>query len=275
MRSAIEEWKSRAAAHHAQTLKSLGPEGEGDDFYSALASRFKEDPRRTDDPVLGRLLEWVSAETSVLDVGGGAGRYALPLALRCKDVTVVEPSESMVRALREGAEEAAVRNVRAVPSTLEEANVEPAELVICAHVVYGIEDIEPFVRKLESHGRERVAVLAYMDAPLSMVSPVWEAVYGEKRVNLPALPELVNVLWEMEIYPNAEMFAPAGQRAAPNRDTALAMLRGMLRVDEGTERDERLVVAMDELVEETEEGLVISGWRRRPQGLVWWAPGAH
>jgi hypothetical protein len=68
-------------------------------MWSTLAANFRADPTRTDDPVVNFLLGFAGPERTVLDVGGGAGRYALPLALRSKSVTVVEPSPSMTSAL--------------------------------------------------------------------------------------------------------------------------------------------------------------------------------
>ena len=46
-------------------------------------------------------------------------RYALPLALRCRRVTVVEPSPSMVAQLREGAKEAEIENISSVEAGWE------------------------------------------------------------------------------------------------------------------------------------------------------------
>src|SRR5438034_4539174 len=106
MQSAAEACKARIEAHGEQSLRARGDQPEPADFWSTLAAGFRADPRRRDDPVVNLLAEWITPETTVLDVGGDAGRYALPLALRCRRVTVVEPSPSMVAQLREGAKEA-------------------------------------------------------------------------------------------------------------------------------------------------------------------------
>ena len=37
--------------------------------------------------------------------------------------------------------------------------------------------------------------------------PFWERVYGEERLQLPGLPEFVQALWEMGVYPDVEMLA--------------------------------------------------------------------
>lgn len=78
-------------------------------MWSGIAERFRDDPRRVGDPVVEHISEWLTPQSTVLDVGGGVGRYALPLALRCREVTVVEPSEAMQNALRESAKTAGSR----------------------------------------------------------------------------------------------------------------------------------------------------------------------
>src|SRR5689334_9783267 len=111
--TAAAAWKGRIDAHNEQTVRTRG-DVVYEDMWSALAQRFKDDPRRMDDPVVNLIGEWLRPESTVLDVGGGAGRYALPLALRSKYVTVVDPSPSMLQALRESAADAGIENVSAV-----------------------------------------------------------------------------------------------------------------------------------------------------------------
>ena len=76
----------------------------------------------------------------------------------------------MVEGLREG-EGAGIKNLSVVQGLWEEAQVDPADKVLCAHVVYGVAEIKPFIRKLQSHARERVVLLAFMESPLSRLSP--------------------------------------------------------------------------------------------------------
>jgi 2-polyprenyl-3-methyl-5-hydroxy-6-metoxy-1,4-benzoquinol methylase len=269
--TAIQGWKQRIEAHNEQTRRARG-DVEYADLWSALAERFRDDPHRKDDAVVNYLSGWLTPESTVLDVGGGAGRYALPLALRAKHVTVVDPSPSMLEHFRASATEAGITNVSAVQAGWEEAEVEPADVVLCANVVYGVADIEPFVRKLASHAKERVAIVLFMDAPLSRMSPIWEAVHGEKRIDMPALPELLPVLWEMGIYPNVQMLDElrGGTRTAPGLEAAIGMARHFLYIQPGSEKERRLREVAPEFVTETPQGVVMKGASERPAGVVWW-----
>jgi len=273
MTSAIEAWRNRVESHHDQTIRTRGDVTYAD-LWSTLAERFRDDPFRTDDAIVNALVAWLTTGSTVLDVGGGAGRYALPLALKSKHVTVVDPSPSMLDVLRRAAEEAKIANVSAIEANWEDAYVEPADLVLCANVVYGVADIEPFVRRLAEHARSRVAIVLYMDAPLSRMSALWNAVHEEKRLDMPGLPELLPVLWEMGIYPNVEMAPPAGgPRSLPNMETAIAMARHFLYIAPGSDKEARLREVAPRFVIDTPDGVAIQPASERPQGIVWWRTG--
>ena len=150
---AVQAWKNKVRSHHAQSLGVQEKNPPDADFWRTRASGFRADPRREPDAALRRVLDMAGPDTTVLDVGAGGGRLALPLALRCRHVTAVEPSPSMVEQLREGADEAGIANMSVVQANWEDAEVEPADLVICSHVVYGVVDIDHFVRKLDAHAQ--------------------------------------------------------------------------------------------------------------------------
>ena len=62
------------------------------DFYAPVSSLFVADPRRTGEEALDALIDLAEPEDRWLDVGAGAGRYALPLAAHVAEVIAVEPS---------------------------------------------------------------------------------------------------------------------------------------------------------------------------------------
>ncbi len=238
------------------------------DFWRPWASFFRQDPFRTGDPSLDALLRHVRPQDTVLDVGGGAGRFALPLALRCRQVTVVEPSQGMVEVLQEEG----IANVDVVVSTWEEAQVEPHEVVLCSHVLYGVERVDLFVQKLVAHTRRLLLVLMFMDAPINAFSRAWRLVRRERRIGLPGLSLLLPLLWEMGLYPHLEMVQPMPRRPFPDRQAALEELRRRLYIVPGTQEDARLHRFLPRLLEETGEGLHLRGVPPNWEGLLVWAP---
>ena len=176
-----------------------------------------------------------------LDVGGGAGRFAIALAARRgAAVTVVDPSPSMLEQLEASVAEVEGVSVAGVNSEWESARVGAADMALCSHVVYGVADIRPFLQKLHEHARARVVMVSFVDSPQAGVAPLWEPVYGEERVNLPALPELMNVLWEMGIYPSVRMLTPTGPQVFESVEAAVEEVRGRLFIGSDTERLGRL-----------------------------------
>ena len=95
----------------------------------------------------------------VLDVGGGAGRFALPLATRAKSVTVIDSSAESLDLLRCRVTEFGFTNVIAVQEPWEHAEVPTADITLCSLVLHHVPEAAPFVRKLEERARNRVVIL--------------------------------------------------------------------------------------------------------------------
>ena len=269
--SAIEAWSERVERHHAQSEGVMDASLREGDFWRNLAPMFRADPYREDDEALNALLELTPEGGSALDVGGGAGRFAIPLALRRgASVAVVEPSPSMLEQLDAAVSEVEGADVTGVNSEWESARVEPADIVLCSHVVYGVADIRPFIQKLHDHARQRVVMVSFVDSPQSGVAPLWEPVYREPRVNLPALPELMNVLWRMGIYPSVRMLPPTGPQTFESVEAAVEEVSGRLFIGDNAERLERLRDSIGEYLEPGEGGYRVKGARGSRQGVIWW-----
>ena len=76
----LASWARRVRAN-AEQVDRFG-ELRHEDHYAPVATRFRADPRRTDDPSLDALLSLARPDETWLDIGAGGGRYALPLALK-------------------------------------------------------------------------------------------------------------------------------------------------------------------------------------------------
>src|SRR3982074_3619754 len=91
---ALRDWAARVRANREQV--DLFREATPADFYAPVAGMFRADPRRTDEPVLEALRALVTPADTVLDIGTGGGRVALPLALGAREVLALDPSEGML-----------------------------------------------------------------------------------------------------------------------------------------------------------------------------------
>ncbi len=179
----LARWRFINARREAVIGAIKARRGDEGDYWTARAAapgiQMRVDPARRFPP-LDQLLALVDADTTILDVGAGWGRFAIPLAGAARAVTAVEPSASLQALLRENAAVAAIPDDRLtiVAADWAEATVPPADLVLCANVLMPLAELGPFVRKLDAHARRRCVVIlrtTAMDAPLA---GLWEAIHG-------------------------------------------------------------------------------------------------
>ncbi len=114
---ALDVWADRVRRNREQAERRRLVLPERGDFYAPIAAWFRADPRREGDATLDALRALVTPDDTVLDIGAGGGRYALPLALHAREVVAVEPSEAMRSVLAEGMAEHGIDNIRVVETT--------------------------------------------------------------------------------------------------------------------------------------------------------------
>ena len=268
--SAAQKWRQMVEAEHAQSERVRSDIPPPDDFWRGRAEAFRADPHRTGDPLLERLYNFVEPGDTVIDVGAGGGRLALPLAVRCAKVVAVEPSESMAAVLTDQAAESGISNVTLVRSAWEDAMTSPGDVVICAHVVYTVRDIAGFLKKLDAHARRRVVVIVYNQPPQSAVYPLWKLVHGEERLPLPSLPELCDALAELGIQPSLDHMEPGDRMGFDSVAQALEQLSGRLYVELGSPAASRLEAVLPDMLEEMNGRWIIRYAEPLHQVIVSW-----
>jgi SAM-dependent methyltransferase len=256
---------------------------DGPDFYREVSAIFRDDPDRIGDPVLEALRRHARADDTWLDIGAGAGRYALPLARTVGKVVALDPSPSMLESLRGAIGEHQIDNIVVVegrwpeafdtePGPLADAGALPVDVSLIAHVGYDVEAIWPFVAAMErATTRECVAVLMER-SPAVLAEPFWPLVHGEARIALPALPAFVDLLAARGRQPTVEM-VEASRRRWASRDEVERYVRRQTWVAPGSAKDRRMHELLDGWLVTNHDGTVeLSVAEPLKVGLVAWDP---
>ncbi|HEY6577975.1 MAG TPA: class I SAM-dependent methyltransferase, partial [Rhizomicrobium sp.] len=224
--TAAEHYAARVDAVLAQRARLRGAEPSGDLFGDLEPDHplLKADPRRPLDANLKVLADLIEPSDAIVDVGGGAGRMSLPLALRCRSVTNVDPSANMGAAFLANAKAAGISNVDLVQDDWLAADTPQGTVALVNHVTYLTRAIVPFIEKLERAGPRRVILTVNAPPPPSWNRVLFQLVHGEAEEVVPGHAELMNVLWEMGRLPDLTMLSPPNVRylaPLPSRAAAI------------------------------------------------------
>ena len=146
--TAAETYAARIDAVRAQRARLHGARPPDDPWAGPIARRFRADPHRPLDANLAVLASHIRPEDVFLDVGGGAGRVALPMALRCREVITVDASPGMGAEFTAAAAEAGISNARFVHANWLEAEGVQGDVALTSNVTYFVREIVPFIEKL-------------------------------------------------------------------------------------------------------------------------------
>jgi hypothetical protein len=287
--SAADRYAARVDAVLAQRTRLRGPQPPGDKRAGGPADHplMKADPLRPLDPNLAVIASYIEADDVIIDVGGGAGRISLPLALRCREVINVEPSPTMAIGFRTKAARAGISNTRIIEGEWPNVDAPAGSVALVNHVTYLTREIVPFIKKLEQAGRRRVLITVNSVPGPSFQRVLYQLVHGEAEEVVPGHMELVNVLWELGILPDIRVlpqptvpFTPA-----PSRDAAIASAIARFPGEQwgwwdlGPDLEQRLRVILesrfDELFAAGAEGFVPRYVTPGREILITWQPQAQ
>lgn len=281
--TAADSYAARVDAVLEQRTRLRGSQPQGD-FFGDLPDDhvlMRVSPHAPLSETLAVIAEFVGGDDSLLDVGGGAGRYSLPLALRCRDVLNVEGSSAMAAAFERNAGDADITNAEAIVDEWPTVETRTADVVLVNHVAYLTRDIGGFVAGLQAAAQKRVVMTVWNPPPPARNAAIYELVYGEAEVIVPGASELLTVLWEMDIRPEIQLL-PTGYLPpeSPNREAAIRWALSVVLSEQwafwppGDALQSRVQAVFetrfDELFEETAGGFTPRWQQQGAEMLITW-----
>ncbi len=205
-----EFWKAVYASSPDRVEKGRDPAAHWNKRAAAYRRATRDERRATEQELA--ILDLRPGET-VLDVGAGTGRLAVPVARTAAHVTALDPSEGMLAVLREQMAAAGRTNYSCVRMRWEDTvigkDIEPHDVVIAAFSI-GFYDLAAALEKLDAAARRAVYLFWHAGEwrdPVEMA--LYRAVFGEEATMRKGYPDYiypVNILHDAGIYPNVRIY---------------------------------------------------------------------
>ena len=208
-----ELWKALHVSSPERAEKDRNPAAHWDKRAAAYR-RVTRDERSATEQELAIL--GVQPGETVLDMGAGTGRLAVPVARTAAHVTALDPSEGMLAILRERMAAEGLTNYSCLRKRWEDAtigrDVEPHDIVVAAFSL-GFYDLAAALEKLDAAARRAVYIFWHAGEwrnPGEMA--LYRTVFGEEAAGEKGYPDYifpVNILHDAGIYPNVRIYRAA------------------------------------------------------------------
>ena len=261
-----ELWKMmRLSSQWRRTLELDEPAGS---FWDKRAKRFNESMMQNRERAERQIAKIVlNPAYTVLDVGAGTGRLAVPIAKRVKSVTAIDPSKGMLACLQENMEKEEVKNVTCVNKRWEDVelgvDIEPHDVVIASHSLAML-DMQEALAKMDAASKKYVSIFTF--AGRWMDGGLWEKISGEKRPSWSDYIYLCNILHDMGIYANVEIWDSEYEQHYDSLDDAVTKMEELY--DLPSEKEELLRGHLSEVLVEDNGTLCLK--RKSKSAMVWY-----
>lgn len=238
--------------------------------WATYAPSYRFNPRREPEPLLAATLELLEPDDEIIEVGGGAGRIGLPLALRARSLLNVEPSAGMIEQYAICVVEHDIDNASGLQETWPTAEPLEADLVVSADVTYFVAEIEPFLLAMDRAARRRVALLTWTVPPPNVNAALFRRALGVEEAPAPSFRELLPILWDAGIVPDIRVldeWFSWPEQLPTDAQSAIAFALAELEPRDEQRARERIAAALDDLYERDGE-VWRPRWRTPSQAML-------
>jgi len=219
-----ELWKAIHAGSPERSAKDRDPADAWDRRAAAYGRATRDEKRATEQELA--VLDLRPGDT-VLDVGAGTGRLAVPIARTATRVTALDPSGGMLSILEDRMAAEGRRNYSCVRMRWEDTvigrDIEPHDVVIAAFSI-GFYDLAAALQKLDAAARRSVYLFWHAGEWRSHEEmALYKTVFGEEAARQKGYPDYiypVNILHDAGIYPNVKIYHSIWDTAYDSVDEA-------------------------------------------------------
>lgn len=190
-----------------------------------------------DTPSRLHALEVLPADGSVLDIGCGGGRAAFGLTPPAASVIGVDHQQEMLDVFCAQASERHIACQTILGDWPDvSAQTPSADVVVCHHVLYNVQDLAPFIRAMSDHADRRVVVEIPRMHPLSSLSPLWKEFWNLDRPTSPNCSDAAELIRALGFDAHIEEFTQEiGIRPVTDDDVKFTRIRLCLSADRDTD----------------------------------------
>jgi len=236
--------------------------------FNGAVSGLKE---RTEKQLASIKLE---SEYTVLDVGAGTGRLAIPIAKNVKKVTAIEPSKGMLACLDKNMKAEGVTNITRINKMWEDieigVDIEPHDVVIASHSLEISGDIRKALKKIDSSAKKSAYIFTFVEnmrGIMWMNEDLWNRLYGKNDHIWSDYIYILTILHEMGIYANADIFDANFSQRVDNFDETFLYWKGMYETP--SENESTLKEYLSKMLTEKDGASYLNGSTK--SAVVWWS----
>ncbi len=238
----VKRWSELVRARADQGRRLDREHDRPDAWAGERAARFAQMTRNAAgagvaDPFLDLVRADIDSQTTVLDVGAGAGRHVIPLARLAAHVTAVEPSPAMRGQLEAAVQQSGLANVSVVGDVWPASSVTPADVVVCSHVAYFVDDISGFLLGLRDVTRRRMFVALRHEQRERLFLPLFQQVWGEPRCLEPTFVDLFGAACQVGLWGGCQTISFGIPLTFESLDEAVSAVKRDLLNPVGPEAD--------------------------------------
>jgi SAM-dependent methyltransferase len=199
-------WRELVEIKSHSRKRDAGAESQADVWHAKARSFDESVKRRWAKPDSSRefILSQFDADSTVLDIGAGTGAWTVLLARRVRQVTAVDLSEAMLKAMQENLVAEGITNVKTVQGAWPDVSVEPHDFALCFHAMYGCLDLPAFIARMVACTRRMCFLMLRAPTLDGVRAEAAQHIWGHP-LDSPNFTIAYNILLQIGIYANVLM----------------------------------------------------------------------